>query len=348
MPAAATSGLDHFWAVIPAGGAGTRLWPLSRSATPKFLLDLTGSGRTLLQQTVDRLEPVAAGRLVVVTGAAHADAVAVQLPGLGSDAVLAEPSPRDSMAAIGLAAAVVERRDPDAVIGSFAADHVIADPDPFHEAVRRAAAAAADGWLVTIGITPDLTLDRLRVRRGGRPARRARRRAPGRWSSWRSRTPSERGRTSTAAATAGTPGCSWRGRACCSTCSPSRTPASPSGCARSPPTPARLAELWPELPRIAIDHAVAEPAAAAGRVAVVPADLGWDDLGDVDALARVLGADGALRVLGDAVARDDGGRHRPRRAGLRPRGRRRRASTTWSSSTPRTSCWSPAGRTPSG
>src|SRR5687768_15053518 len=120
MPAAALPGLDHFWAVVPAGGAGTRLRPLSRSASPKFLLDLTGTGRTLLQQTVDRLAPVTAERLVVVTGAAHAAAVAVQLSDLSADAILAEPSPRDSMAAIGLAAAVVERRDPDAVIGSFA------------------------------------------------------------------------------------------------------------------------------------------------------------------------------------------------------------------------------------
>ena len=112
MADAATPGLDHFWAVIPAGGAGTRLWPLSRSASPKFLLDLTGSGRTLLQQTVDRLEPVAAGPAGRRHGSRPRDAVAAQLPDLGSDAILAEPSPRDSMAAIGLAAAVVERRDP--------------------------------------------------------------------------------------------------------------------------------------------------------------------------------------------------------------------------------------------
>src|SRR5688572_18814317 len=148
------SEVDHFWAVVPAGGAGTRLWPLSRSGSPKYLLDLTGSGRSLIQQTAERLAPLVGHRLLVVTGAAHRDAVACQLPDLDADALVGEPSPRDSMAAIGLAAALVERRDPDAVIGSFAADHVIADAGPFHEAVRRAVAAAADGWLVTIGITP--------------------------------------------------------------------------------------------------------------------------------------------------------------------------------------------------
>ncbi|MCI1642728.1 MAG: NTP transferase domain-containing protein, partial [Actinomyces sp.] len=63
--------------IIPAGGAGTRLWPLSRRARPKFLLDLTGSGRTLLQATIDRLSPRAAS-MTIVTGAAHRDAVAAQ------------------------------------------------------------------------------------------------------------------------------------------------------------------------------------------------------------------------------------------------------------------------------
>src|SRR5688572_2670204 len=146
--------LDNFWAVIPAGGAGTRLWPLSRSSSPKFLHDLTGTGQSLLQDTWTRLAPLAEDRFLVVTGRAHQDAVREQLPAVGPDGVLAEPSPRDSMAAIGLAAALLERADPDAVMGSFAADHVIRDPGPFGDAVGLAAAAARDGWLVTLGIEP--------------------------------------------------------------------------------------------------------------------------------------------------------------------------------------------------
>ena len=70
--------IEHFWAVIPAGGAGTRLWPLSRAAAPKFLLDLTGAGRTLIQGTLDRLEPLTGERVLVVT--AQVEALVLHLP----------------------------------------------------------------------------------------------------------------------------------------------------------------------------------------------------------------------------------------------------------------------------
>ncbi|MDQ1537174.1 MAG: mannose-phosphate guanylyltransferase, partial [Actinomycetota bacterium] len=105
-----TSAADGFWAVIPAGGAGTRLWPLSRSSSPKFLLDMTGAGSSLLQATWDRLQPLCGDHIIVVTGAVHEPAVRRQLPGLTSANLVAEPMQRGSMAAIGLAAAILERR----------------------------------------------------------------------------------------------------------------------------------------------------------------------------------------------------------------------------------------------
>ena len=297
MAAAADPRLDHFWAVVPAGGAGTRLWPLSRSGSPKYLLDLTGSGRTLIQQTADRLAPLVGDRLLVVTGPAHRDAVTEQLPDLDADAIIAEPSSRDSMAAIGLAAALLERRDPDAIIGSFAADHVIADPRPFHEALRRAVAAAADDWLVTIGINPTSPATGFGYVEVGDPleahdgvhravefvekpdAERTREYVAGGRHRWNAGMFVVRPRVLLDLLAEQDPGFAERLRAIAA-------------------EPARLTELWEELPRIALDHAVAEPAASAGRVAVVPAELAWDDLGDVDSLARVLGADGTLRVLG--------------------------------------------------
>jgi mannose-1-phosphate guanylyltransferase len=144
----------HLWAIVPAGGSGTRLWPLSRATRPKFLLPLLGE-RSLLQQTVDRLGSlVPPEHTLVVCGPAHAAPVARQLPELPERNVLVEPAPRGSGPAIGLATAIVARRDPEAIVGSFAADHEVTDAPAFAAAVRTAIAAAREDWLVTIGLTP--------------------------------------------------------------------------------------------------------------------------------------------------------------------------------------------------
>src|SRR2546430_3357978 len=127
------------YAVIPAGGSGTRLWPLSRAGNPKFLHPLTGSAATLLQATVERLAPLAPpDRTYVVTGVAHAAAVARQLPELPDANVLVEPSPRDSCAAIGLAAAVIAQRDPQAGVGAVGAEPPGGPPEPVLDRARPA------------------------------------------------------------------------------------------------------------------------------------------------------------------------------------------------------------------
>jgi mannose-1-phosphate guanylyltransferase len=150
----AAAGIHDLWAVVPAGGSGTRLWPLSRAARPKFLLPLLGE-RSLLQQTIDRLAPsVPAERTLVVCGPAHAAPVARQLPALPERNVVVEPSPRGSGPAIALATALIARRDPQAIVGSFAADHEVSDLQLFNAALRAAVAAAREGWLVTIGLAP--------------------------------------------------------------------------------------------------------------------------------------------------------------------------------------------------
>src|SRR5919107_474972 len=147
--------LERFYSVIPAGGVGSRLWPLSRADAPKFLHDITGSGQTLLKDTWDRLAPLSGEqRIMVVTGRAHRAAVEAQLPQLADRNIVLESEPRDSTAAIGLAAAILERREPGVVIGSFAADHVISGDALFRSAVADAVAAARAGYIATIGITP--------------------------------------------------------------------------------------------------------------------------------------------------------------------------------------------------
>ena len=291
--------IDNFWAVIPAGGAGTRLWPLSRSTSPKFLHDLTGTGQSLLQDTWTRLVPLAEERFLVVTGRAHEDAVREQLPAVGADGVLAEPSPRDSMAAIGLAAALLERADPDAVMGSFAADHVIRDPDAFGESVEVAVAAARDGWLVTLGIEPTFPSSAFGyIHLGGQ--------LTGHPGAYTVREFVEKPSTETAEAYLATGRYRWN--AGMFVVRPTVLldllaewhPEFAATLRDLAKDVSRLDELWPGLPKIALDHAIAEPAAAAGRVVVVPAAFGWDDIGDFDSLAGLLEEDGdGIRVLGD-------------------------------------------------
>ena len=286
---------DRLWAVIPAGGAGTRLWPLSRRASPKFLHDLTGSGRTLLQGTVDRLAPLVGDRVLVVTGDAHRQAVLHQLPRVAPADVVAEPSARDSMAAIGLAAALLERRDPDAVMGSFAADHVIGDEETFRDVVAEAAAVARDGWLVTVGVAPTHPSTGFGYVRPGGPL-----------AGTASRVDEFVEKPPLAVATRYVAeGLLWN--AGMFVCRPSvmldllalSDPGFAAALRGIAADPGTLEGVWPTLPRIAVDHAVAEPAAAAGRVAVVPGSFGWDDVGDFASLLDIVGGDGDLTVLGD-------------------------------------------------
>lgn len=296
------SSIANFWAVIPAGGAGTRLWPLSRSSAPKFLHDLSGSGRTLLQETRDRLAPLVEDRVVVVTGEPHRDAVLAQLTELAPEAVVAEPAPRDSMAAIGLAAALLEQRDPDAVMGSFAADHVVADPQAFRDAVRRAVAVAREDWLVTLGIEPTFPSSAFGYIHVGDAL-------PGLDGASAVREFVEKPSVETAEGYLATGRYRWN--AGMFVVRPTVLldllrqwhPAFADTLRVIAADPARLAELWPTLPKIALDHAVAEPAADAGRVAVVPSSFPWEDIGDFDALATLLGRAGqdasAPTVLGD-------------------------------------------------
>ena len=288
--------VHNFWAVIPAGGAGTRLWPLSRSTSPKFLHDLTGAGVSLIQQTVERLAPLVEDRVMVVTGKKHRDAVAEQLPGAG---LVVEPSARDSMAAIGLAAAILERRDPEAVMGSFAADHVITDPLTFREKVATAVEVARAGWLVTLGITPTHAATGFGYIHVGDPL-------PGHDGAFAVRSFVEKPAADLAQAYVDSGDYRWN--AGMFVVRPgvlldllaAGDPDFAAGLREIAADPTRLDQVWPTLPRIAVDHAVAEPAAAAGRVVVIPGSFGWDDVGDFDTLTGLLGDDEGLTVVGDA------------------------------------------------
>jgi mannose-1-phosphate guanylyltransferase len=293
----------NFYAIIPAGGVGSRLWPLSRAETPKFLHDLTGSGHSLLAETWNRLEPIAGNNIVVVCGNAHATAVTHELPALAPANVVLEPSPKDSTAAIALAAAIVVRRNPDAIIGSFAADHVIDDERRFVAAVHEAIATARAGYIVTVGIRPTSastafgyiesgeSLDVADARHAQRVVRFV-----------------EKPDLETATSYVDGDAHLWNAGMFIAKASvlldelQANRPdvAEPiAAIAEAWDTPDRQAvldRLWPTIPKVAIDYSIAEPAAEHGRLAVIPGDFRWDDVGDFASLAR-LHTNGRANVL---------------------------------------------------
>jgi mannose-1-phosphate guanylyltransferase len=145
----------HFYPVILAGGRGTRFWPLSRKRRAKQLLALDGK-QTMIQQTVARLAPMAGpSRFWIITNNDLRPAILRQLPKLPPKQIIAEPCGRNTAPAIGLAAFLLLRHDPDAVLGLFPSDHVIADPAQYRATLSRGIEIAAAGDnIVVLGIRP--------------------------------------------------------------------------------------------------------------------------------------------------------------------------------------------------
>jgi mannose-1-phosphate guanylyltransferase len=285
-----------FYAVVLAGGSGTRLWPLSRAGNPKFLHPLTGTSATLLQATIDRLGPLAPPEATfVVTGTSHSAAVARQAPLLPASNILVEPSPRDSCAAIGLAATIIAKADPEAIMGSFAADHLVRNTERFVEVVREAIPGAEAGFLMTVGITPthpETGFGYLECGEayGDGPVRRV--------TEFKEKPSLEVAKSYVTSGhylwNAGM--FVWR----VSTFLAELRRQQPDLCdglariADAWGTPLQeevLAAVWPTLTKISVDYAVMEGAAEAGRVATVPGDFGWNDVGDFNTLGDVLPPD---------------------------------------------------------
>ena len=236
------------FAIIMAGGSGTRLWPLSRRETPKQLLPLTGE-TSLLQQTVARLDGLIDPRdIYVITSQDHVRPTRRQLPQLAEDNVLGEPLARSTAVAAGLATVLV-RRESDEVAIVLPADHFVADAAAFTEGLRSAARAAAfleEGnhyWNAGIFV----------------------------WRVYAFRQAVERFQPELASAL---------GRI--------------EALHRTPGWMSEARTILERVPAITIDVGIAEPAAAEGRMAVVPLDAGWSDIGSWSALLEALsGASGA-------------------------------------------------------
>jgi len=146
--------MSHQYGLILAGGRGTRFWPRSRRARAKQVLKFFGE-RTLIQQTVDRLRPVLPPERIWILTNDHLRAEIVkQLPEVPKRQILAEPVQRNTAPAIGLAAHILQSLDPDALMGVFPADHVIAKPREYARLLKPAFQSAAQGNIVVLGIQP--------------------------------------------------------------------------------------------------------------------------------------------------------------------------------------------------
>jgi mannose-1-phosphate guanylyltransferase len=317
------------YAVILAGGGGTRLWPLSRPACPKPFLPLIGD-RTLLQRTWDRIVPdlVAAGDVAVVTDRRYETLVRQQLPALGAGMVLCEPVGRNTAAAVAYAAAALDRPDDDVML-VLPADHLVADEPGFRELLRRAAAVAAQpgngiaggipGRLVTLGIEPTGPETGYGYVVAGDPVAGADASTSGDGSDGGdggdgvaavARFVEKPTVDAARALLAGTPPVAWNAgiflwrrdaiRAVFGASSPDILADIEAGVDGGPEA---LAAAYARVRATSIDYAVLEPAAAAGGVAMLRADVGWSDLGSWTALRDAMAsADPGTGAHAEAIA----------------------------------------------
>jgi mannose-1-phosphate guanylyltransferase len=297
---------ESLYALIMAGGGGTRLWPLSRSAHPKQMLKLFGE-RTMFQLSVDRLLPLLPPeRIFVVTAAEQVEPLAAQYPELPHENFVVEPMGRGTASCIGLGAMVLHRHDPDAVMAVLTADHFIGLTDAFRTVLRAAQQVAEQGYLVTLGIAPRFAstgygyirrgvslgqvdgfeyyrVERFTEKPDAPTAEAFVQEGVYAWNSgmfiWRADRILEEMRrwmpdlSATLAALAEV----WETPACAET----------------------LARLWPALRKETIDYGIMEKAA---QVAVIPADLEWSDIGAWSSVMELHPHDaGGNVLLGDVI-----------------------------------------------
>jgi mannose-1-phosphate guanylyltransferase len=283
---------SNFYPVILAGGRGTRFWPLSRKKRAKQLLALDGT-KTMIQQTVTRLLPLVSPRKFwVITNEDLRPAIAKQLPKVPKAQLVAEPAPRNTAPAIGLAAFLLLRENPSAVLGLFPSDHVIGDEKRFRETLQRGIKIASGGPnIVVLGIRPTRAEtgygyieaggayqgEALRVRRFTEKPDAAKAEefvAAGNyfWNSgmflWSARTLADALREHLPV-----------------TATLLEEIAAAFGTAKFA---SRFRKLYPKCENISVDYAVLEPRSAKGEeisnIFCLPADFGWNDLGSWTAL----------------------------------------------------------------
>ena len=273
------------YAVVLAGGGGTRLWPLSRRARPKPFLPLLGN-ESLFQLTLRRIEPlIGVEDAYVVADQHHLPVVAQQAPQIVPSHLLGEPFGRNTAAAVALAALIINRSDDDVMV-VLPADHYITDEERFRECLSEAANAAADGALVTLGITPEgpeTGYGYIVGTAGDGGDMPGSARAVERFVEKPSRERAQEllGAPNGAWWNAGI--FLWRRDALIAGLD-KYAPAIIGAIRRGLDAGASLKSIYEALPDVSIDRALLEPASLDGRVRTVPADAGWSDVGSWNAL----------------------------------------------------------------
>lgn len=308
---------EHYYAVIMAGGGGTRLWPLSRQSRPKQMLSLFDE-RSLFKTAVDRLDGLfPPERILVVTVEDQARDLQAQDPRIPPANFLIEPMPRGTASVVGLAAVALRARDPQAVMAILTSDHFMRDEGRFRELLRTACEVAQDGYLVTLGVEPTFPATGYGYIQQGEKLGEYRGQDVFRVAKFREK-PDER----QAEAMLAGGDHSWNSgmfvwrvadilaefeRQMPGLASALTAIAQADGESSVWDTPARRAaveRIWPGLASETIDYGIME---GARRVAVIPAaGLGWSDVGSWDSLYELLPADeyGNIVMGGEHVGLD--------------------------------------------
>lgn len=287
--------MEHFYALIMAGGGGTRLWPKSRNNTPKQLLPLI-EDQSMFRVSIERLAPLfTPDRIYVVAGEQHMPALREQAPELPEPNFIAEPFARDSGPAAALGLTVIQKRDPEATVAILTADHHIADKERFRRALAAACQIALEDGIVTLGISASLPSTAFGYIRRGELMQEI-----DGFSCYHSLGFTEKPDLETAMRFIASGDYSWNSGMFIMRASHAlheferqqheiyRHMMRLQKDVDSPRYQETLNAIWELMPRKSIDYAIME---GARSMAVIPVDIGWSDVGSWDALYGILELD---------------------------------------------------------